>query len=285
MPRPADLPDFESPPVAEVVLSVQFDRLTALKAAHVGLLWQLFRARFPRLEEHPPLPQAREDYEIPGAGAGELRLEATATPPLARIWFLAEDGTELIQVQPDRFIHNWRKVASGDEYPRYEQIREAFQAELQSFGSFIDREQIGSLKVNQCEITYVNHIFSGQEWEKHGELSRVLKYWSEPAMEFLPDPKDIALQVRYRMTAAGAQQAIGRLHVVLRSAWRIADQTPVYNLDLTARGSPAGPGIKEALEFIDQGRIWIVRAFADITTKRMHLLWRRKDGQPGPGNS
>lgn len=50
--RPPDLPDFAKPPVAEVVLSLQFGALSSLTTAHVGLLWRKYRDLFPLIEEH-----------------------------------------------------------------------------------------------------------------------------------------------------------------------------------------------------------------------------------------
>ena len=37
------LPDFENPPVAEVVLSAQFEPLEHFQVPHIGLLWQEYR--------------------------------------------------------------------------------------------------------------------------------------------------------------------------------------------------------------------------------------------------
>jgi hypothetical protein len=42
---------------------------------------------------------------------------------MPRFWFVNEVGTELLQFQLDRFVHNWRKTGEGIEYPRYERIR------------------------------------------------------------------------------------------------------------------------------------------------------------------
>ena len=32
-------------------------------------------------------------------------------------------------------------------------------------GSFLAEEKLGVIKVNQCEVTYVNHIVSGEGWQ------------------------------------------------------------------------------------------------------------------------
>jgi uncharacterized protein (TIGR04255 family) len=162
------LPDFAAPPVTEVVISVQFDPLTALRTPHLGLLWQDFRDRFPKTEEHPPLPPVIEKFGLLGPPQIGVRFETSLPVPLC--WFLNEAGTKLIQVQQDRFVHNWRKIGQSDEYPRYEHIRKTFEVELGIFCQFLAREQLGELVPNQCEVTYVNQISSGKGWEKHGQL-------------------------------------------------------------------------------------------------------------------
>ena len=56
MPRPPDLPDFDNPPLVEVVLSVQFSDLQSYRTVHPGLLWERkFRESFPEFAEQPPL--------------------------------------------------------------------------------------------------------------------------------------------------------------------------------------------------------------------------------------
>jgi len=56
------LADFEDPPVVETVLSLQFERLTAIQTVHLGLFWHRVKRRFPKTEERPALPQAIERF-------------------------------------------------------------------------------------------------------------------------------------------------------------------------------------------------------------------------------
>jgi len=100
------LPDFEGPPVVEVALAIQFKRLERLRAAHLGLLWSKFRDRgFPRTEDHGPLEPASERFDR-NAVQPQLGIDVRVfdVPPLPRVWFLNEGGTQLIQFQPDRFV-------------------------------------------------------------------------------------------------------------------------------------------------------------------------------------
>lgn len=65
----------------------------------------------------------------------------------------------------------------------------------------------------------------------------------------------------------------GRLYVKVLPAYAPDGNTPIYVLELTARGSPQGDGIHGALAFLDLGRDAIVRAFIEMTTETMHQEW------------
>jgi uncharacterized protein (TIGR04255 family) len=47
------LPDFEHPPVTEVVIGLQFDALPGLSSAWIGELWSAFRDRYPITVDQP----------------------------------------------------------------------------------------------------------------------------------------------------------------------------------------------------------------------------------------
>jgi uncharacterized protein (TIGR04255 family) len=268
-------PEYDAPPVIEVVLSLQFEALDDLRTPQLGLLWSKFRKDFPQIEEHPPIAPIIESFELSHRERFGLQFEMSDIPLLPRMWFLNEAGTELIQVQRDRFIHNWRKTDKGQTYPRYEYIRERFRSELTVFASFLDSEGIKKLAVNQAEVTYINHILSGDGWHEHSELHKVISPWSGSYSDtFLSDFEDGNFATRYRIPN-GEGKPIGRLHVELQSAFRKTDQMPIFVLTLTARGNPQGAGIEGAFSFLDIGREWIVRGFTSITTTDMHKVWRR----------
>ena len=269
------LPRYDSPPVIELVLSVQFDPIDELHVPHFGVLWSQFRPDFPRTEEHPPIPPVIETFGQFALARLGFQVEMSELSLLPRLWFLNEPGTELIQVQQDRFIHNWRKTDSGQEYPHYPYIRRRFETELKTFSSFLESEKLPRLKMNQCEVTYINHIVAGDGWQTHSEVAKVLCPWSAQCSdEFLPDPEDVNLNIRYRFYD-GEKNPMGRLHIKLQPAYRNVDQKAIFVLTLTSRGRPVGDGLQGALAFLDIGREWIVRGFTSVTTKEMHRIWKR----------
>ena len=268
-------PDFAKPPVIEVVLSVQIDPLPELQSPHLGLLWNKFRSDFPKTQQHPPLDSVIERFGV--RKPDKVTVNFQLGVPVSRHWFLNEAGTELIQVQQDRFAVNWRKGSDEVEYPHYTSIRSKFQSTLDTFCQFLADERLGDFVPNQCEVTYVNHIFPSEVWEKHGQLDEVMTVVSSDYSDaFLPKPEDIRFAARYVIPGEDGNP-IGRLHTSVEPAYRSADSKPIFVLQLTARGRPVGEGIEGIFRFLDIGHEWIVRGFTSITTPRMHKIWERRD--------
>lgn len=273
--RPEDLPDFRDPPLVETVLSLQFQPLRKLSLVHVGRLWHEFRDTFPVFEEHPPLPAVREDFGAPSPRRMEVTIEERL--PMPRVCFLNRSETELIQFQPDRIIHNWRKAGlSSTPYPRYERVRANFREEVRRFQQFLSVEALGKMVIDQCEVTYANHIEPCDVWSRHGQIQGVLRNWTALESSFLPEAEDGSIQQRF-VIRSDSGDPVGRLHTSLTPAWRAGGQSPILVLTLTARGQPIAEGIDGGFAFFDLGRAWIVKAFTDLTTNDMHRVWERSD--------
>jgi len=272
----APLPDFENPPVVEVALGVQFDPIAGLTVPQLGLLWdRCFRKDFPNSEEHAPLESTIERFGISGLGNGGVRIQMANRPPSPRVWFLSNDGSELIQVQPDRFTHNWRKGGRSVEYPRYDHIRREFSEEISKFEKHIEAEGLGKVTPNQCEVTYVNHISTNEEWQTHAEMGNVIALCKpEFSEEFLPEPEELHMKGSFVIPHDDGTP-LGRLRFSMEPAFRRSDNAPVFLLNLVARGRPTNEGLAGVLGFMDIGRKWIVRGFAALTTPKMHAVWRR----------
>ncbi len=123
MPDSLRRPHFAHPPVVEVACGVQFEGLEQLANSE---LWSIRGCRFrglrstPQTEDHPPLARVRLD------ASATFGPQWSSLPPLRRVFFISPPGNFLIQLQPNRLLHNWRKVADGDEYPRFDAAFEKF---------------------------------------------------------------------------------------------------------------------------------------------------------------
>ena len=271
------LPDFDNPPVEEVALSVQFEPIEALGTIQLGVLWNEYREQFGKTEQHPPLPPAIESYGVPPSVPERVRFEIMQTMTSSRFWFVNESGTKLIQVQQDRFIQNWRKLKDEDEYPRYKKLRESFRDALDTFKKFLSRENLGEIKTNQWDVTYVNQISAGQGWEHHGQLANVFTvFGTKYSDNFLRDPEEARLAVYYIIPEVDGTP-LGRLRITVEPGYRRSDRVPMFVMKNIARGRLEGSDMEEVLRGLDIGHEWIVRGFASITTPEMHRIWRRTD--------
>jgi uncharacterized protein (TIGR04255 family) len=276
-PRPSDLPNFGKPPVTEVALSVQFDTIAPLGNIHAGLLWTEFRSEYPKASELPPLPPQFETFGGGGAPTVPFQFEIPFQASMSRFWFEEAGGEHLMQIQNDRIVHNWRKRGTEEEYPRYEPIADRLEGEIRKFEEFLQREGLGELRANQCEVTYINTIELLDGGDPHRQLERITPLWSGFVEgDHSLDPETVATQVRYVLKNDGTP--IGRVYVNFSSVVRIPDQTHGVQLSITVRARPQEPHVETALGLLDREREILVRTFAAVTTQEMHRLWERTDG-------
>jgi uncharacterized protein (TIGR04255 family) len=273
-PEPS-LPSFERPPLNEVVLSVQFDPLFQLHPALLGLFWGTIKDQFPNVQSQPAIDPVIERVGVSGAvSTMPIFFQGNPAP---RLWFLNTTGNELIQVQQDRFLRNWRQIADSDQYPRYEEhIRPRFCDDYGRFLAFLRAERVAEPAPNQCEVTYVNVIQSLQASDTHADLEKVLRSCQTDiagvdGLIF----EDGRFLLRYQIM--DGQSFVGRLHISVEPQLKRSDGSPIILLSLTARGRPLGEGIQGVLDFFDLGRRMIVKTFAAITTNEMQSVWGRTD--------
>jgi uncharacterized protein (TIGR04255 family) len=267
-PRPADLPDYENPPLAEVALGIQLDPLPQVRAAHIGLLWERFLEEFPGLQEHPPIDMAEEDFGP--TRTRTITVQLMGLQPVPRHWFISHDGSRVIQVQPDRFVLNWRRVHQDEPYPRYETLRGEFEHHYKTYLDFLTEQKLGVPTIRHAEVNYVNQIPVDSETQSIG-LSDVLRTWRPaygPEAPFLSVAEEVRIVERHLLSDQEGPYA--RLYVSVEPG---AGSGILINL--TMRGRPRGTDLRATLGFFDLARDRIVRAFTAVTTDRMHTLWRR----------
>jgi len=269
--RAQSLPDFEYPPVVEVALGVQFDPLSRLDGPWIARFWfEEVRDRFPEWTEAIALPPATEWFGIPTQPRVMFRFGQGALANRAVFEDTAKTG--LLQLQQDRLVRNWRKVGTGDSYPRYEAIRASFSDEVLRLRRFLAQHQLGELVPNQCELTYVNHV-PVDDISKLGHVGSILAPWSGQFSDgWLVAPETVEVSSHHHIVVGGTP--VGRLHVDLQPGYRGADAVLV--LTLTARGRPSGTTDDDVLAFLDLGREQIVRGFTSATSEQMHAKWGRR---------
>jgi len=266
------LPRFRKPPVIETVLGVHFRALEKFTSAHQGLLWErFFRARFPNLEERPPVEEVRELFGEERLGAPMIRWQVSDRPPAPRLWAASENGQHVVQIQKNALFANWLRTGEEVPYRSYVERRQEFSQQLSQVEEFLRDEGIGQLEPISWSVTYINHV-DYEGFHKVGPaVARTLTFWANRSSDnWLPEPDKVALDFTFPIP-----DNAGRLNVNLTTAVVLSDKRHVLRLDLTARGQLKTKDVPSALAGIDLGHEWIVRGFASLTRPEMHRIWER----------
>ena len=132
--------------------------------------------------------------------------------------------------------------------------------------------ELGPIAVQQCEITYVNYIVQGEDWETFPEALALISYWSGHGSDgFLPIPESLNMTGSFLVPDHEA-----RLYFYVQRAIRQSDQREGLQVQLSAKGRPASGADIDVLSWMDLGREWIVRGFTDLTSPEAHKLWKRR---------
>lgn len=271
MPKKA-VPSYRNPPVIEVVWAVQFSKLPWLTAAHTGVYWQAIAKDYPKCEEQPPIDPKDEPEQL--LQPRQVSLQLMAKPPLCRQWFISASGNEVIQLQGDGFCVNWRKVNPEDKYPRYEYMKKLFTDRWTEFCRFVEGQGGEPPQVNLLEMTYVNNIFKDEGWSEPKDIAKVFPAISfQGESDFLPAPATLGSGMVFDI-----QGSRGRLHVSCRHARQLeADSRELFRLELVSRGRPDGNSLEAILGWFSSAREWIVRGFADLTSREIQTkIWGRQ---------
>ncbi len=271
--RVKNLPKYKNPPVIELVCGVLFQPLQKFLTPHLGLLWEKFKEEYPNPRDIVPLPPVVETFESPSSTPHSTWEEFPLFP---RIWLERQDGTGLIQIQRDRFLHNWKRVRVEDEYPHYANVIEKFRAQLDCFESFLRENNIGTIEPLQYELTYVNHILKDEGWSSLRDLGNVFPdfQWRTKGKRFLVEYEGINWATNFRLP-----NQKGRLHARIRHGIRKQDQRPMLLLDLTARGIEKNSKRESMWDWFEMAHEWIVCGFSELTGFDVQKKnWGRQNG-------
>ena len=251
---------YETPPIHEIVCGVLFDSIKELRAGHFGILWQKFRPDFSEIEDEilvPPFPA--EDLETPDKF------------PLPRVWFIHKNENEVVQVQRNQFVHNWRKKQPDDEYPGYQKVIENFEKYLSLFQEFLAEENLGNLVVKQYELRYIDLIPKGQGWETFDDLEKVF-----PNLSFLTKPNTPSTDIRgvNWQTILGLPNDLGQLGLSIRNAQQISDDQQLIHIVFKALSNQPHEPMRD---WFDAVHDTIIQLFLNLVSDGIQeKFWRRK---------
>lgn len=263
---------FRQPPVVETVLGVQFERIRGLTNSHLGLFWASLGPDWPHVEDAPPIEEQHETFGDIAFPSGFVRL---ATRPSSRTRIKNMTETAMIQIQPNRFHYNWLGQP-GHPYPGYEEAKPAFDEYWSRFQDFLAQHDLKAGKLNQWEITYVNHIPKGEVWTDAHDWKNI--FAGLPGPVALSD--DIVLGDPGGRWYFEIEPQKGRLHIELdRANLQQKDGPEGYVFKLTTRGPlPEGENVDVQLSAgLQLGHDVIVSAFCQLTAPEAQEIWGQEN--------
>jgi uncharacterized protein (TIGR04255 family) len=263
-----ELVSFDHPPVQEIAFSIQLIEPLSLEAmVDIG---RALDPSFPVRQLQPALPR----MVAPDVGQ-PFSFLTTIGVQLPRFWFVSQDGLRLVQVQEDRVAFNWRRLGRDVLYPRYGTLRGEFAQILAKLTGLVPELTNETLAVDFCELTYVNELAPAEPRRKRLPLETVLRVVRPlPDGEFLPDADDAQWTGSWTIVDSAGARA-GRLTASAQPGLRQVDEQPIYLLTMSSALPGRVSGTGAVFDRLDVAHEWIVRGFADLTTKDMHDQWRR----------
>jgi len=163
---------WKRPPVTEVIIGVQFEQLSKLTNGHLGWFWGEMHGEFPGSSDAPALPRGSvpEDENLAYLAPGFVFGTATGE---SRLRMSSADGSRMVQVQNGWLIANWLRRDEVQEYPGYSGVKSVFDKAFQRFAAFCELRNLGTIKPNLWEVSYVDHVPRETVWTSHEDLPRV----------------------------------------------------------------------------------------------------------------
>jgi uncharacterized protein (TIGR04255 family) len=253
-------PDFENPPVVETSVGFHFIPIQGWTILHYGLLWQKLSDRYQRYEFNPPLVE-------PGAISVDLTKGLANLP--VRVSFVDSANTNLVQVQNNFILHNWRKSESIPLYQHYAVTREALRADWKIYRDFLSEHSLKFTEVVRCEASYFNHLVKGDDWQDYSDLPNLFPSWrGTRAGGTLSTPQMIGITAAY-------SHSHGMLQIASQPALR-QDGKEIIQLTVSATGNKLLSQDDDALfGCLDACHEIAISSFAEFTSDELHARWRK----------
>ncbi|MCH8270572.1 MAG: TIGR04255 family protein [Planctomycetes bacterium] len=260
-------PSFKNPPVVETALSIQFNEIAGFNNTHFGLFHQTIKPEYPHVREQPRLDPVIERFPGPVfVGKSRFQIENAIVPQ--RMWFVNENDSELIQLQPDRIVFNWRQKDDRSEYPRYATNGPKCIDAYSSFVDFCESHQLDRPVPNLAEVAYVNHIVPVDGESAVETFARSFAGLDWKATDgFLPSSPETALFNRVYVIGNNEGRLFAEASIILTK-----ESSGKVQLKVTARVNhvDAARSISDSLQLAHD---WVVNGFVSLTTPEMHKHW------------
>ncbi len=268
-------PEYERPPVVETVVGVQFDPIANFGNAQLGAFWKtLDRSEWVSVTDAPPVPPQFEQFGEAMKWPPQLTVQFSQTLR-TRLQIKNRAGDRMIQFQHGRVHFNWLGKG-GTDYPRYAAVREGFIDVFRKFVTFVSQENLGDVRPNQWEVTYINNIPQGTVWNSPSDWNFFKPLSAVPTIPDIVQGESFSGEWHFLIPGKR-----GRLHAHWEHGLAPGSEQPRLStvwLTFTARGSvEIGEEILgSVLAGVDLGHTTIVQSFRSLMSDQANAYWGLK---------
>lgn len=259
---------FARPPVIEVALAFEFQPVAEIGVVQLARLADLWSDEYPSVEEQPPLP-TNPPVGLPGQLPAMF---VTIGAPSIRLWLVGQDGSQLLQVQRDRLILNWRRLDSHHDYPRYQVLRPKFLAAVTRMLDFVAQQTSGTIHPSAVEVSYVNEIPVSSD-SAELRLETALR-----TLNVVPGRLEgpVLTQTSQSFPATSPYNLPATLFVASNSVGR-GPNAAQLTLNYRAAVSPDAV-VDQIMHTVDVGHADVVSSFAALATDEARQVWGWEQG-------
>lgn len=253
-------PNFDNPPLVEVACGFKFEKLNKLKIPHIGLFWEKLKKEYPRCEHAEPTLSFDDTID-----------DSVTNLPLPKVWLINNEDNKLIQFQINQLYFNWRKMGAAHKYPRFSENWKTFKNIHKQFKDFVQKNNLGPIKINQLELTYVNHIPRGKGWETEDDIINVLPNFCK---NLIPNSLFERPQNSFFKTNYSLPEENGNLTIKVYSGKRKIDDLPILGVELSVKRREEDTNEESFNEWFEKAHQYINETFLKITDKTIQkTLW------------
>ena len=254
---------FQNPPINELIITTYFNPpISNLRNEHVGIFWSRINDDFPKSSQ-----------QIPIGGAERIIDVKNEMSPMPRYWFISKDEINLIQVQKNAFMLNWRRHEA--DYPRFSTyLKPTFDKYFSMFSEFIRKHtDTSELTIDLCQLTYINVIKRCEFWSGPEDTRNVIPSFSvpDPGVIFQNAP---AFDCNYIFDLPPDLQLLVKVRNVVVSP-KSDEAEPVLIMEIQANGRLGKASKLETDPWFDRAHEAINKCFIGITnTEIQQQHWK-----------
>jgi uncharacterized protein (TIGR04255 family) len=244
-----------APPVTEVAVAVEFEPFIGLGPIGLARLAEKWTAEYPVIKEVTGAPPGSLNPEIP-----RIQFGTGALP--SRLWLLTQSGNDLVQIQNDRLIVNWRRLNPGDEYPGHKVVLDRY---LGLWSELLEAlGEVGEIHPRLVEWTYVNQL-------DIGILARKGLTFVDDALEGLPGKAfDFSFHIARELQEDGALS--GYLTIEGGPA-TLPTEEPFFSLSVTTKLDASRGGLGLVPDLLPRAHDISLAAFTSVISPTVQGDW------------